>query len=90
MSDERIEINCAVPGHWVDEVLGGVHDGGLPEDPRGGGVSAPVSLADELNDVIARVRRADGTEADPVEVWQLVVQFALLRMREAEAAEATP
>ena len=34
MSDERIEINCAVPGHWVDEVLGGVHDGGLPEDPR--------------------------------------------------------
>lgn len=50
-------------------------------------MSAPVSLADELDDVVARVRRADGTEADPVEVWQLVVQFALLRMREAEAAE---
>ena len=56
-----------------------------PERP-----TKPISLADELDDVVACVQRIDGTEADPVEVWQLVVQFALLRMREAEAAEATP
>ncbi len=47
MSDERIEINCAVPGHWVDEVLGGVHDGGLPEDPR-----TPCLSAAEMDEMM--------------------------------------
>jgi len=28
------QVDCAVPLHWVDEIVGGTHDGGLPEDPR--------------------------------------------------------
>lgn len=50
MSDERgvIEVNCAVPGHWVDEVLGGVHDGGLPEDPR-----TPCVSAAEMDEMVS-------------------------------------
>ena len=47
MSDEVIAVNCAVPGHWVDEVLGGVHDGGLPEDPR-----TPCRSAAEMDEMV--------------------------------------
>ena len=52
-----------------------------------GGVPLRVSIADELDDLVARVVRTDGEPVDPAAVWWLVLQWALHRHAEATGGE---
>ena len=51
-----------------------------PERP-----TKPISLADELDDLVDRVRRPDGGEADRREVWQMIALLALRRVEDGSS-----
>lgn len=58
---------CAVPSHWHDEIIGGTHDGGLPEDP-----STPCMTAAEVarGELAAENERLHAlTEGDPTSIY---------------------